>query len=164
MTTFKLSSNIDEIQLAMQIARAEVDPAIQAEVAPYGAETVQVEKQLAPKAARSLGASAIGGHRGTGKSLAESIYLKPGTLGFQTRTNKRYADIINRGGATGPHAILPKRKTALAFNGIVVKGVHHPGSHYKASRFAERTVAVMTPRIVKGWGDAVQNSIERSLS
>lgn len=155
MTVFRLDSNLDETIRAFATAYTEIDPAIQSQVKPYGAETLDVEKHLAPHGKK---------HRDRGKTLAESIYLRTRGLGFQTITNKRYADIINRGGATGPHEILPKQKKALAFNGIVVKSVAHPGSHYHASRFAERTIAVMTPRIEKGWGDAVQKSIEGSLS
>jgi hypothetical protein len=155
VTTFSLSSNLDEVLSELALARAQVDPTVQAEMAHFGPETLDVEKQLAPKGKR---------HRDRGKTLAESIYLKVGTLGFQTRTSKRYANIIDRGGVTGAHPILPKRKKALAFNGIVTKSVHHPGSHYRANLFAERTVAVMEPRVTKGLGEAVQASIERALS
>lgn len=55
-------------------------------------------------------------------------------------TNKAYAAIINFGGQTRPHVIKPKFKRALAFGGVVVRQVNHPGSKIPAREFMTLTV------------------------
>jgi len=44
-------------------------------------------------------------------------------------SNMIYAAIHHFGGKTKPHVIKPKNKKALAFGGVVVKQVNHPGSN-----------------------------------
>jgi phage virion morphogenesis protein len=50
-------------------------------------------------------------------------------------TNKAYAAIQQFGGTTSPHVIRPKFKRALAFGGVVVRQVNHPGSKIPARPF-----------------------------
>ena len=155
MTTFRVTSNAAQVAEDFLRARAVIDPALQADMAPLGKEALEVERHFTPKGSA---------HRSRGKTLSDSIYLKVGRLGFQTRTNKSYANIINSGGHTGPHMILPKRKQALAFNGIVTKSVHHPGGHYRAEHFAEKMIDVIEPRWVAVLSKTVNEAIETALS
>lgn len=55
-------------------------------------------------------------------------------------TNKAYAAMINFGGQTKPHVIRPRYKRALAFGGVVVRQVNHPGSKIPARPFMTLTV------------------------
>lgn len=155
MTTFRTTSNAAEVAEDFLKARAAIDPALQADMAPLMHETIGVERQFAPKGTKT--------HE-RGKTLAESIYGKVGRLGFQTRTNKPYANIINSGGRTGPHEIVPRRKQALAFGGVVLKRVNHPGGHYRAEHYAEKTVAVIEPRWIAELTKTVNRAIETALS
>jgi phage virion morphogenesis protein len=54
-------------------------------------------------------------------------------------TNVAYAAIHQFGGQTKPHAIRPKFKRALAFGGVVVRQVQHPGSKIPARPFLALT-------------------------
>ncbi len=54
-------------------------------------------------------------------------------------TNKVYAAIHQFGGTTKPHVIKPKYKRALAFGGVVVRQVQHPGSKIPARPFLALT-------------------------
>jgi len=54
-------------------------------------------------------------------------------------TNKVYAAIHQFGGTTKPHIIKPKFKRALAFGGVVVRQVKHPGSKIPARPFLSIT-------------------------
>lgn len=47
-------------------------------------------------------------------------------------TNKPYAAIHQFGGQTRPHVIKARNKKALAFGGILVRQVNHPGSRIPA--------------------------------
>ena len=49
--------------------------------------------------------------------------------------SKNYAAIHQFGGKTSAHKIVPKKKKALAFGGIVRKSVNHPGSTIPARPF-----------------------------
>ena len=46
-----------------------------------------------------------------------------------------YAAIHQFGGQTRAHKIVPRRRKALAFGGVVVHSVNHPGSHIPARPF-----------------------------
>lgn len=155
MTTFRTTSNAAEVAADFLKARAAIDPAFQADMGPLGKEALEVERGFTPKGKKV--------HE-RGKTLSESIYLKVGRLGFQTRTNKRYANIINSGGRTGPHEIVPRKKQALAFGGFVLKRVNHPGGHYRAEHFAEKTIAVIEPRWIEETTKTVNRAIEEALS
>lgn len=50
-------------------------------------------------------------------------------------SDRPYAAIHQFGGQTRPHLIHPSRKKALAFGGVVVKSVKHPGSKIPARPF-----------------------------
>ncbi|MEY4427461.1 MAG: hypothetical protein RLZZ182_150 [Pseudomonadota bacterium] len=50
-------------------------------------------------------------------------------------TNKAYAAAHQFGATTRPHVIKPKVKRALAFGGVVVRQVNHPGSKIPARPF-----------------------------
>lgn len=52
-----------------------------------------------------------------------------------------YAIFVHEG--TGPHIILPKNAKALAFGGIVVKKVHHPGT--RAVKFLSNPLIANRP-------------------
>jgi phage gpG-like protein len=54
-------------------------------------------------------------------------------------TNVAYAAIHQFGGQTKPHVIRPKFKRALAFGGVVVRQVQHPGSKIPARPFLALT-------------------------
>lgn len=56
-------------------------------------------------------------------------------------TNKAYAAIQQFGGTTAPHVIRPRFKRALAFGGVVVRQVNHPGSRITARPFLQLTEA-----------------------
>ena len=67
--------------------------------------------------------------------LAASINTKVGNDFAKIGTNKAYAAIHQFGGKTSAHKIVPKKKKALAFGGIVRKSVNHPGSTIPARPF-----------------------------
>ena len=50
-------------------------------------------------------------------------------------TSTPYAAIHQFGGKTAAHKIFPRKKKALAFRGIVVRYVNHPGSNIPARPF-----------------------------
>lgn len=50
-------------------------------------------------------------------------------------SNKEYAAIHQFGGKTKPHTIRPVKGQALAFGGVVVRQVNHPGSDIPARPF-----------------------------
>lgn len=54
-------------------------------------------------------------------------------------TNKAYAAIHQFGGTTRPHVIKPRDKRALAFGGVIVRQVNHPGSRIPARPFLALT-------------------------
>ena len=54
-------------------------------------------------------------------------------------TNKVQARILNFGGQTRPHVVRPRQGRALAFGGIVVRQVQHPGSKIPAREFMRLT-------------------------
>jgi len=54
-------------------------------------------------------------------------------------TNKAYAAMLHFGGQTRPHVIRPRFKRALAFGGVVVRQVNHPGSKIPARPFMTLT-------------------------
>jgi phage virion morphogenesis protein len=54
-------------------------------------------------------------------------------------TNKAYAAIQQFGGQTKAHVIVPRFKRALAFGGVVVRKVNHPGSKIPARPFLHLT-------------------------
>lgn len=56
-------------------------------------------------------------------------------------TNKAYAAALHFGVTTSPHVIKPKFKRALAFGGVVVRQVNHPGSKIPARAFLSLTPA-----------------------
>lgn len=64
--------------------------------------------------------------------LASSVIGRSDKNTAAVGTNKVYARIHQQGGKTKPHLIKPRNKKALAFNGIVVKQVNHPGSDIPA--------------------------------
>jgi phage gpG-like protein len=68
-------------------------------------------------------------------------------------TNVKYARILEFGGVTKPHDIVPVKKQALAFMGrdgslVIRKLVHHPGSKIKEYRFLRGALADMKPEIL----------------
>jgi phage virion morphogenesis protein len=72
-------------------------------------------------------------------SLAASITQESGAGFARVGTNKVYAAIQQFGGTTRAHVIRPRSKRALAFGGIVVREVHHPGSRIPARPFLALT-------------------------
>ena len=64
--------------------------------------------------------------------LAASITSQVGNDFARIGSNKKYAAIHHLGGKTKAHKIRPKKKKALAFGGLVLKSVNHPGSDIPA--------------------------------
>lgn len=67
--------------------------------------------------------------------LASSIVQRFDSNQAVVGTNVVYAAIHQFGGQTKPHVIRPRTKRALAFGGIVVRQVNHPGSKIPARPF-----------------------------
>ena len=67
--------------------------------------------------------------------LAASITSRVGNDFARIGSNKKYAAIHHLGGKTKAHKIRPKKKKALAFGGLVLKSVNHPGSDIPARRY-----------------------------
>lgn len=74
-------------------------------------------------------------------------------------TNVIYAAIHNFGGRTKPHVIRAKNKRALAFGGIVVRQVNHPGSDIPARPYLK-----LTPRDLADIIDAAHMHHLRALT
>ncbi|MBX3588786.1 MAG: phage virion morphogenesis protein [Ramlibacter sp.] len=72
-------------------------------------------------------------------ALASSITQSFTADVAKVATNMPYARIQNFGGRTKPHVIKPKTKRALAFGGIVVRQVNHPGSVIPARPYMRLT-------------------------
>jgi phage virion morphogenesis protein len=71
--------------------------------------------------------------------LATSIQQAYDNDSAAVGTNVVYAAIHQFGGQTKPHVIKPKFKRALAFGGVVVRQVQHPGSKIPARPFLALT-------------------------
>lgn len=75
-------------------------------------------------------------------------------------TNVAYAAIHQFGGQTKPHVIKPRYKRALAFGGVIVRQVQHPGSKIPARPFL-----VLTPEdgqdLVEETQDFLREQINR---
>jgi phage gpG-like protein len=71
--------------------------------------------------------------------LKNSIQMSSSGTQAVVGTNLVYAAIHQFGGRTKPHVIRPKYKRALAFGGIVVRSVNHPGSSIPARPFLRLT-------------------------
>lgn len=67
--------------------------------------------------------------------LAASITTDYGTSFALIGSNKEYAAIHQFGGKTKAHTIRPVKGQALAFGGVVVRQVQHPGSNIPARPF-----------------------------
>lgn len=73
--------------------------------------------------------------------LKNSLTVHADATSAVVGTNVKYAAIHQFGGQTAPHVIKPRYKKALAFNGLVVKQVNHPGSRIPARPFLALTDA-----------------------
>lgn len=73
--------------------------------------------------------------------LASSIQADSSNDQALVGTNVAYAAIQQFGGTTAPHIIRPRFKRALAFGGVVVRQVNHPGSRIPARPFLQLTEA-----------------------
>jgi phage virion morphogenesis protein len=71
--------------------------------------------------------------------LAESVQAQSDNDQAVVGTNKVYAAIQQFGGQTRPHVIKARNKRALAFGGVVVRQVKHPGSKIPARPFLSLT-------------------------
>jgi phage gpG-like protein len=71
--------------------------------------------------------------------LAASVQMAWDSNSAVVGTNVAYAAIHQFGGQTKPHVIRPKFKRALAFGGVVVRQVQHPGSKIPARPFLALT-------------------------
>lgn len=91
--------------------------------------------------------------------LAASIVRSSTSTQAQVGTNVVYAAIHNFGGRTKPHVIRAKNKRALAFGGIVVRQVNHPGSQIPARPFLR-----LTPRDLADIVDAAHMHHLRALT
>ncbi len=72
-------------------------------------------------------------------SLAASVNWRITEGSAVVYTNKKYAAIQNFGGKTKAHVIKPREKRVLAFGGIIVRSVNHPGSKLPARPFMKLT-------------------------
>jgi phage virion morphogenesis protein len=71
--------------------------------------------------------------------LAASVQAQSDNDQAVVGTNKVYAAIQQFGGQTRPHVIKARNKRALAFGGVVVRQVKHPGSKIPARPFLSLT-------------------------
>jgi phage gpG-like protein len=91
-----------------------------------------------------------------GKTLQDKGHLRDSYTfnltqgGVEIGSNLIYAAIHHFGGQTAPHVIRAKNKKALAFGGVIVKSVNHPGSKFP-------------PRPVLGVGPAQERRIGNIL-
>lgn len=68
-------------------------------------------------------------------TLSKSFHLEV-TANYAKLSNPMpYAAIHQFGGQTAAHKIVPRRRQALAFGGVVVRSVNHPGSQIPARPF-----------------------------
>jgi len=91
--------------------------------------------------------------------LAASIVRRSTAREAVVGTNVIYAAIQNFGGRTKPHVIRAKNKRALAFGGIVVRQINHPGSNIPARPYLR-----LTPRDLADIIDAAQMHHLRALT
>lgn len=90
-----------------------------------------------PSARTKVGGKTLHGETGSLRtSLSrEADPIVAGRNSVSVGTNVEYAAIHQLGGRTAPHVIRPRHKKALAFGGIVVRSVNHPGSNIPARPF-----------------------------
>jgi phage gpG-like protein len=74
-------------------------------------------------------------------------------------TNVAYAAIHQFGGQTKPHVIKPRYKRALAFGGVIVRQVQHPGSNIPARPFL-----VLTPEDGQDLVDEAQDYLREQIN
>lgn len=67
------------------------------------------------------------------RSSLSAVLVSTGRV--KVGTNVEYAPLHEYGGRTPPRIILPVHKKALAFGGIVVRRVNHPGGNYPPRPF-----------------------------
>lgn len=94
-----------------------------------------VDLQESTKAARKATGHWPGPILQRSGQLAASIVEYSDNDKAMVGSNKAYARIHQLGGKTSPHVIKPRNKRALAFGGIVVAKVDHPGSTIPARPF-----------------------------
>lgn len=70
-----------------------------------------------------------------------------------------YAAILEHGGTTGPHDIVPVKAQALVFAGVggvrFARRVHHPGSHIAARSYLSGALASLEDEIVGQFKEGV---------
>ncbi len=81
------------------------------------------------KAGKSGGILKVNGY------LLNSLEERSSNQGAQVGSNWLYARIHQLGGTTKAHVIRPINKKALAFGGVCVKQVNHPGSKIPARAY-----------------------------
>ena len=91
------------------------------------------------------GPTSLSGLRVRSNRLRSSLRASRATItgdGIQSAigSNVEYAAILEFGGTTAPHVILPKRKKALAFGGKCYGKVNHPGSRIEGRHYVRRGI------------------------
>lgn len=99
----------------------------------FDTETSPVTGFKWPERVTDTGRKILTGETG---QLNDSInYRLLGQDGVEIGSPMEYAAIHQLGGKTKAHEIRPRNKKALAFGGLVVKSVNHPGSVIPARPF-----------------------------
>jgi len=119
-----------KVRDALTLAIAKQDPELQGALGDIGQHVAKAAKRKAPKGKN---------HKG-GMTLEASIAHRVLRSGVIIRSNKKYAKAQEFGVTTSAHEIIPRKKKALAFNGIVVKKVQHPGGTIKGKHFMSDAV------------------------
>lgn len=100
-----------------------------------------------------------------GSILLRSTHLRRSIMPESTEdtafvaTNVEYAAIQNFGGTTKAHVINPRNGKVLAFDGIVCRSVHHPGSKIPA-----RPYMVVQPEDLDDYEDVLVRHVLRDAT
>lgn len=96
-------------------------------------------------------------------TMAKSFHMSVGSDSVTVSNPMPYAAIHQFGGKTAAHKIVPRRAKALAFNGVVVRSVNHPGSNIPARPFFPVLNGKLTPAAEEKIGRAGERELRKQM-
>lgn len=151
MTDIRVEADIAPVMRKLARARLDQDTALRKSLVRLGDRVAGHLKTQAPRSAK---------HRGRGKPLADSFATRSFPTSVVVRSYKPYAAIMEVGGTTPAHDIVPRKASVLAFNGVFAKSVHHPGARYAGKHYAANVARKDGPMIVEELARAVMRTFD----
>lgn len=129
--SFSLTSNAQEILAGLRRFPAQMQQGIARAMDQENQFTI---RHLSENKLRQRGPTTLGVVTNRLRSSVRAKAARTTGEGVESSigSNVKYAAIHEFGGKTPPRTIYPRKKKALAFGGVVVKKVNHPGSKIPA--------------------------------